>query len=173
MTIHQYAKKLVRTYAGRGLTFGTAESCTGGLCAASVVDIPGASAVFYGGVVSYDNSVKMHLLGVPESLLESVGAVSKDCAEAMARGARERLGVDIAVSVTGIAGPGGGTPEKPVGLVYIGCATAAGVKVFAFRFGDLPRKEIRRASVLKMLHIAVCAAEQNEEQPEAEENQYV
>ncbi|MBQ9429852.1 MAG: nicotinamide-nucleotide amidohydrolase family protein [Clostridia bacterium] len=163
MTIQQYAEKLVRTFAERGLTFGTAESCTGGLCAATVVDIPGASAVFYGGIVSYDNSVKMHLLGVPENLLGSVGAVSKDCAEAMARGARERLGVDIAVSVTGIAGPGGGTPEKPVGLVYIGCATASGVKVSAFRFGSRKRAQIRRMSVSEMLHIAVCAADPNEE----------
>ena len=158
------AAELVSRYAERGLTLGTAESCTGGLCAATIVDVPGASAVFYGGIVSYDNSVKLHTLGVPAAVLDSVGAVSAACAEAMARGARENLGVDIAVSATGIAGPGGGTPEKPVGLVYIGCATAHGARAYEFRFGEeSTRREIREASVLQMLRIALSALDNDNE----------
>lgn len=166
MKNEEYAAALVRRLQEKHLTLGTAESCTGGLCAATVVGVPGASAVFYGGVVSYDNSVKEHLLGVPRAVLESVGAVSAECAKAMARGAKKQLGVDIAVSVTGIAGPGGGTPEKPVGLVYIGCATESGVRAFEFRFGNRPRMEIRTASVEKMLCTALSAIQDIQSQKE-------
>lgn len=102
----------------RGLTMGTAESCTGGLVGAALTDVPGASAVFFGGIISYANAVKHGALGVPTAVLETDGAVSEACARAMATGAHAALGVDIAVSITGIAGPGGGTPEKPVGTVW-------------------------------------------------------
>ena len=102
-----------------GLTLGTAESCTGGLVAARLTSVPGASDVFRGGVVAYADDVKEGELGVPRSILDNHGTVSAEAAQAMAHGARERLGVDVAVSVTGVAGPGGGTEEKPVGLVFV------------------------------------------------------
>lgn len=120
--------ELVARCRERGVTLATAESCTGGLVAARITAVPGASAVYWGGVVSYANEVKRGLLGVPQAVLERVGAVSAECAEAMAAGARERLNADVAVSVTGIAGPDGGTPLKPVGLVYFGLAAAHGVR---------------------------------------------
>lgn len=101
-----------------GLTLGTAESCTGGLVGAALTDVPGASAVFAGGIISYANAVKMCQLGVPGAVLATDGAVSEACARAMADGARAAMGVDIAVAITGIAGPGGATPGKPVGTVW-------------------------------------------------------
>ena len=103
----------------RGLTLATAESCTGGLVAARLTSVPGSSDVFLGGVVSYANEVKTAALGVPEDVLAAHGAVSAETAAAMAEGARRRLDADVAVAVTGIAGPGGGSDEKPVGLVYV------------------------------------------------------
>jgi nicotinamide-nucleotide amidase len=110
----------------RGLTIATAESCTGGSIADAFVRVPGVSATFLGGVVAYSNSIKEHVLGVDPADIDRVGAVSEEVAIAMARGARERLGADIAISTTGIAGPDGGTPEKPVGLVWYGLATEDG-----------------------------------------------
>jgi competence/damage-inducible protein CinA-like protein len=110
----------------RGWKAATAESCTGGMVAGKLTDIAGSSDAFAGGVVVYSNELKMSLLGVSPGLLETHGAVSAEVAEAMAEGARERLGADVAVSVTGVAGPGGGTPEKPVGLVYLHVASPAG-----------------------------------------------
>lgn len=107
----------------RGLMLGTAESCTGGLIAAAITERPGASSVFDRGFVTYSNDAKMEILGVPPAILERHGAVSEECAQAMAQGARQNSRADIAVSVTGIAGPDGGSPEKPVGLVYIGLAS--------------------------------------------------
>jgi len=110
----------------RGWKGATAESCTGGMVAAALTDIPGCSDAFAGGVVAYSNELKHDLLGVPEDVLERHGAVSAESAAAMAAGARARLGADAAVSVTGIAGPGGGTEEKPVGLVYLHVSSPAG-----------------------------------------------
>ncbi len=101
------------------LTLATAESCTGGLISNRLTNVSGASAVFLGGIVAYSNEVKQSLLGVPEPILKQYGAVSHPVALTMAKGACERLGSDIGIGVTGIAGPTGGTPEKPVGLVYI------------------------------------------------------
>ncbi|MBK7924654.1 MAG: competence/damage-inducible protein A [Gemmatimonadetes bacterium] len=126
----------------RGLHLGTAESCTGGGIGARLTAIPGSSEVYRGGVVAYDNRLKVDLLGVPEELLARAGAVSAEVAEAMASTALGRLGADLAISVTGIAGPGGGTPEKPVGLVYLGLATRAGVRATRHQFpGD--REDVR------------------------------
>ena len=136
----------------RGWTLATAESCTGGLVAARLTSVPGSSAVVTGGVVAYSNGVKERELGVAPALLEAHGAVSAEVAEAMARGARERLGVDVAVSVTGIAGPDGGTPEKPVGLVYLHAETPDGGRGREFSFpGD--RASIRARSVVGALHL--------------------
>lgn len=111
------------------LTIVTAESCTAGLIAARLTDIAGSSDYVLGGVVAYSNAVKQQMLGVPEDMLAAHGAVSGTVAEQMARGARDLLHADIALSVTGIAGPGGGTPEKPVGLTFIGLSTVAGAWV--------------------------------------------
>jgi nicotinamide-nucleotide amidase len=108
--------------ARRGLTLGTAESCTGGAVADAIVAVAGASSVFRGAVVAYDNAVKISLLGVPEHTLQTAGAVSEETAVAMARGARASLGVDVAIATTGIAGPDGGTEQKPVGLVWFALA---------------------------------------------------
>jgi len=136
----------------RGWTLGTAESCTGGLVAARLTGIPGSSDVFLGGVVAYADEVKQAELGVPAALLAEHGAVSAEVAEAMARGARARLGVDVAVSVTGIAGPDGGTEEKPVGLVYLHAEGPAGGVGREFSFpGDRP--SIRARSVVGALHL--------------------
>lgn len=118
------AHATVAALQARGLTFGTAESCTGGLVGAAITDVPGASAVFEGGIISYSNAVKQARLGVPEQVLIDHGAVSEACAIAMARGAREALSVDVAVAITGIAGPGGGRPDKPVGTVWFAWAGA-------------------------------------------------
>ncbi len=125
-------------------TLGTAESCTGGLIGALLTDAPGSSRYYAGGVVAYANEVKQRLLGVPEGMLAEHGAVSAPVAAAMATGVRTALGTDYALSVTGIAGPNGGTAEKPVGLVYIGLATPAGVNAYEQRYGpDAPRGVIR------------------------------
>jgi nicotinamide-nucleotide amidase len=136
----------------RGLTLSTAESCTGGLVSARLTDVPGSSAVFVGGVVAYSNDVKAAELGVPEDVLREHGAVSAETAAAMAQGARERLGADIAVSVTGVAGPDGGTEEKPVGLVFLHASGPMGEKPLRFDFpGD--RATIRGRATVAALHL--------------------
>ena len=127
---------LLAALRAKGLTVGTAESCTAGMISARIADIPGSSDVLLGGIVSYSNDVKRKLLGVREETLRLHGAVSEECASEMASGARRALGRDIAVSVTGIAGPGGGTPEKPVGTVCFGISTADGVRTKTERFGE-------------------------------------
>ncbi len=167
LSIAERAAELVALANEKNTTLGTAESCTGGLIAASITDISGASAVFYGGVVSYSNSVKAGLLGVEEEILAAHGAVSAETAVQMAWGAVSALGVDHAVAVTGIAGPGGGTPEKPVGLVYIATASAIDKKdgiwsgntnVTENHFeGD--RAEVRLQTVEKALSMLLSALE--------------
>ncbi len=119
---------LVRMLREAGLTLATAESCTGGLLAKRITDVPGSSDVFLGGVVAYSNEAKVNLVGVPEKMVRDHGAVSREVAEALAVGARARFGAHVGVGITGIAGPGGGTPEKPVGLVWMAIATDAGVR---------------------------------------------
>jgi nicotinamide-nucleotide amidase len=121
---------VVRMLTGRKQTLATAESCTGGLVSHRLTNIPGASAVLMCGLVTYSNESKMRLLGVPPETLEKHGAVSEETARAMAEGARQRSGVDFSVALTGIAGPGGGSPEKPVGTVYIAVSSAKGTTVW-------------------------------------------
>jgi nicotinamide-nucleotide amidase len=135
-----------------GLSLATAESCTGGLVAARLTSVPGSSDVFRGSVVSYADEVKETELGVPAETLARFGAVSAETARAMAHGVRERLGVDVAVSVTGVAGPGGGTAEKPVGLVYLHAVSPDGELDGGF---NLPadRDTIRRRATVSALHV--------------------
>ena len=125
-----------------GLRLAVAESCTGGLIGARLTEIAGSSVVFVGGVIAYDNAVKRELLGVPEPLLQEHGAVSEPVAHTMAEGAARRFGVEAAVSVTGIAGPSGGTPMKPVGTVWIGCVVQGTTETRRFLFPG-SRHEIR------------------------------
>ncbi|MBP3555342.1 MAG: CinA family protein [Clostridia bacterium] len=154
------AEKLVTLAREKNITFGTAESCTGGLISAAVTDISGASAVFWGGIVSYDNRVKENLLGVEHETLVTLGAVSAKTAEQMAVGAVRALSVDFAVSVTGIAGPGGGTPEKPVGLVYIAVASTKGVITVKENHFKGEREEVRRQTVETALSMLISAIEE-------------
>lgn len=122
-------ENLVKLLIDKKLKIATAESCTGGLVAKKITDISGASAIFDMGLVSYANKIKNEFLGVPEEVLNTVGAVSPETAHAMAKGIKRISGADIGVGITGIAGPTGGTPEKPVGLVYIGVAYKDEIKV--------------------------------------------
>ena len=149
------AEKLVERLGELGRTCGTAESCTGGGIGSAITAVPGSSAVFMGGVISYDNSVKQGVLGVSPETLATVGAVSPETA---GQSARNVLKVDYAVSVTGIAGPGGGSAEKPIGLVWFGIATPNGVKTEKHIFpGD--RAEVRAAAVEHALSMLLAAAE--------------
>ena len=137
----------------RGLTVGTAESCTGGLLAKLLTDLPGSSSVFRGGVVSYTNGVKAGLLGVPQDLLDRYGAVSPQVAEAMARGAKAALGCDIALSTTGVAGPDADDRGNPIGLVYLGLAWGDQCQVTEFRAGPVERERVRRQAAQTALDL--------------------
>lgn len=137
----------------RGLTVGTAESCTGGLLAKLLTDLPGSSAVFRGGVVSYTNGVKAGLLGVPQDLLDRYGAVSPQVAEAMARGAKASLGCDIALSTTGVAGPDADDRGNPIGLVYLGLAWGDQCQVTEFHAGPVERERVRRQAAQTALDL--------------------
>jgi len=152
------ARAIVALARRKGRRIATAESCTGGMVAAAITAVAGSSAVFDGGIVSYANAAKVHLLGVPEPLLAQHGAVSEPVAQAMAEGARARLGVDIAVSVTGIAGPGGATAGKPVGRVCFGLARAdRPTRTETVDFGALGRGAVRRAATRHALGLIAGA----------------
>lgn len=140
------------------ITISVAESCTGGLLGAAITAMPGSSAVFEGGFLTYSNRVKAELLGVSEQTLASHGAVSEQTAREMAIGTRARLTTDLALSVTGIAGPGGGSPAKPVGTVWFGLATANGVQANRQLFEGLGRNRVRDHAVLHALTMLTNAA---------------
>jgi nicotinamide-nucleotide amidase len=158
------AEQLQGVCLGRGLTVALAESCTGGLIAATITDVAGSSGYFLGGVVSYSNGAKEAFLDVPSATLDAHGAVSAQVARAMAAGARARFGADLAIGITGIAGPDGGSAEKPVGLTYIGLADEAGADVRRFTFtGD--RAAIREAGTQAALEWLVERAETAPQRP--------
>ena len=154
------ARALVALYREAGLTIVTAESCTGGLIAGLITEVPGSSAVLERGFVTYSNAAKAQSLGVPTDLLREFGAVSTQTAQAMAAGALTHSMAKVAVGVTGVAGPGGGTPDKPVGLVQFACQRR-GFPVVAreMRFGPLTRAEIRHASIHTALDLLTEAAQ--------------
>ena len=147
------ARQVIETARVRGLMIATAESCTGGLIAAALTAVPGSSDVLERGFVTYSNAAKTGMLGVPADLIDRHGAVSEPVARAMAAGAVERSGASVSVSVTGIAGPGGGSDDKPVGLVHFGAAGPSGLIHAEHRFGDLGREGIRLESVRVALRL--------------------
>ena len=153
--IRALAERLVREFAAKGKTISTAESCTGGLIAKSITDIPGSSAVLAGGCVSYTEAIKQKVLGVDEEILRTKTAVSEECAKAMAQGARTLFGTDVAVSATGYAGPGGGTEKDPVGTVYLGIATKDGTTVRRIFVPDATRETVREAAAKTALEMAL------------------
>jgi len=153
------AAELIALYRERGLTMATAESCTGGLVAGLITSIAGSSDVFERGVVTYSNAAKAECLGVDAALLDCFGAVSVEVAKAMAAGLLERSHADVSVSVTGIAGPGGSSLGKPVGLVHFGRARrGATPATVEKRFGDLGRTQVRLAAVAVALDLLFQAA---------------
>ena len=153
--IEEKARQVIAQLASRGEMIVTAESCTGGLIAGALTSIAGSSDAVFGGYVTYANRAKIEMIGVDEELIERWGAVSESVAQAMAEGARETAGVEVSVVVTGIAGPGGGSEAKPVGLVYLGCTTAGGTRVIERRFGDIGRQQVREATVLAALELVL------------------
>ncbi len=150
-------RQVIAEFARSGQRLACAESCTGGLLAARLTDVSGASAVFLGGIVAYANAVKRDLLAVPEVVLNTEGAVSAACAAAMAAGARRRLGSDWALATTGIAGPGGATPSKPVGLVFLAAAGPDDIMLVERHLFAGGRAEIRRQSVGQALRLLLAA----------------
>lgn len=156
------ATALLDAYREAGLRIATAESCTGGLIAGLLTDIAGSSSVVERGFVTYSNEAKIECLGVPEATIAAHGAVSEEIARAMAEGALAASRADVSISVTGIAGPGGGSAEKPVGLVHFGCARRGGeTRHRVMRYGDLGRSMVRLRTVadaLGMLEEALASA---------------
>lgn len=164
--IREKAAALLDACRAAGLRVATAESCTGGLVAGAITDVSGASEIFDRGFVTYSNAAKVETLGVSSELIEAQGAVSPQTARAMALGALERSAADLAVGVTGVAGPGGGSAEKPVGLVQFCCARRGGEAVAAERrFGPLSRAAIREAAVLQALDMLIAAAGGGQRRP--------
>lgn len=151
-SLAEQATALLELCRRKKLRIATAESCTGGMIAATLTDIPGSSEVLDRGFVTYSNEAKQTMLGVPADTLRQFGAVSRATAEAMASGALAQSPAELAVSVTGIAGPGGATPGKPVGLVHFAAAARSGQLIHReCRFGDIGRSDVRRAAVVEAL----------------------
>ena len=162
------ANALLELCKAKKLTLATAESCTGGLVAAALSEIPGSSLVLDRGFVTYSNESKQQMLGVTPATIDVYGAVSAECAEEMAKGALAHASVDLAISVTGIAGPTGAVPGKPIGLVYF-CAAARSGRVISHdsKYGDIGRANVRRASVIQALAMLQELAEKEEPHPPA------
>ena len=175
-TLDSLVERLQANCLGRGLTVVTAESCTGGLIAKLITDVAGSSGYFRGGAVTYADTAKTALLGVPAEVLAVHGAVSAQVARAMAVGAIERLGADVAVAVTGVSGPGGGSAAKPVGLTYVAAADGNGVEIRRFVWPGnraANRESTARAAILLLLERveprigpSEAAPEQSEAAPE-------
>ncbi len=160
------ARALLDLCRGKKLTLVCAESCTGGLLAATLTEIAGASEVFDRGFITYSNAAKQAMLGVPAGTLATYGAVSRETAEAMAKGALAQAPADLAVAITGIAGPGGGSPTKPIGLVHVAAAARSGGLVHReCRFGEIGRAQVRRQSVLAALALLHDLAERERPAP--------
>ena len=162
------AERVLNACRHRGLKVATAESCTGGLIAATLTAIAGSSDVVDRAFVTYSNEAKQQMLGVTPSTIDVYGAVSTECADEMAKGALAHAQVDLAVSITGIAGPTGATPGKPIGLVYF-CAASRSGRVIAHdrKYGDIGRANVRRASVLQALAMLQELADKEEPRPPA------
>lgn len=162
--IMEQARKLIERCHAAGVMIGTAESCTGGLLSAYLTAVPGSSAVFERGFVTYSNAAKTEMLGVDPGLIDRHGAVSHEVADAMAQGVLTRAPVDLAVSITGVAGPGGGSVEKPVGLVFIGdgrkTADGADISVDRHTFGDCGRNVVRERTVAAALEMLMSRVEE-------------
>ena len=145
--IEALARQVIEAASARGLMVAAAESCTGGLVSAALTSVAGSSAVVERGFVTYSNAAKTGLLGVPAAMIERHGAVSEAVARAMAEGALSHSAAQVSVAVTGIAGPGGGSPDKPVGLVHFAASGPTGLIHVERRFGDIGREEVRLASL--------------------------
>jgi nicotinamide-nucleotide amidase len=157
--IEEQARRIVADFAARKLMTATAESCTGGLIAGALTDISGSSAVVDRGFVTYTNDAKMDMLGVTQATLIAHGAVSRETALQMVHGALYRSRASVAVAVTGIAGPGGGSPEKPVGLVHLAAQSRSGSVLHReMRYGDIGRTEVRLATIRTALDMLIEAA---------------
>jgi nicotinamide-nucleotide amidase len=155
------AKRVLDLFRARGLKVATAESCTGGLVAATLTEIAGSSDVVDCGFVTYSNAAKQAMLGVPAATLKRHGALSGETAAAMAAGALKNSQADLAVAITGIAGPGGGTTEKPVGLVYLAAASRDGRRLARTRrYGKIGRRRVRQRSVAEALELLQLLAEE-------------
>lgn len=165
------AVKLLDLCKDKELTLATAESCTGGLVAATLSEIPGSSLVLDRGFVTYSNKAKQQMLGVTPATIDVYGSVSTECAEEMAKGALAHASVDLAISITGIAGPTGAVLGKPIGLVYF-CAASRSGRVIAHdrKYGDIGRSNVRRQSVLQALSMLQELAEKEEPRPPAAES---
>lgn len=151
-------KALIEACRDGGLMIGTAESCTGGLLAACLTEVPGASDVFERGFVTYTDTAKVDMLGVPEALIRDHGAVSEEVARAMAEGVLSRVNADLSASITGIAGPGGATPAKPLGLVHLASIRRGGEMVHERHVFSGNRSEVRLAAVTAAIDILVRQA---------------
>lgn len=154
MDLETLARRVGEQLRAQQLTLAVAESCTGGALSDAITDIAGSSDYFLGGIIAYANEAKQRLLVVPAQVLQTHGAVSPQVAEAMAEGARRLLDADLAVAITGIAGPTGGTPDKPVGLVYIALAGEGGTRVECYRWSG-SRRENKEASVRAALELVL------------------